>query len=237
MIPWLSSVDEFPPVDTALADPNGLLCAGADLTADRILQAYRRGIFPWFSPGQPVLWWSPNPRMVLFPHEIRISRSLTRVLRKDRFRVSIDRCFGAVIEACAATPRKSQTGTWITDAIVAGYGALHQRGLAHSVETWDGDTLVGGLYGVAIGKVFFGESMFTRATDASKVAFAHMVRHIERHRFELIDCQMKTDHLSSLGAREIPRATFCAEVERLTNDNLTSTNDAAWQRGFLTIDW
>ena len=236
MIPWLDSGDEFPSVDGAMTDPNGLLCAGTDLTPDHILAAYRRGIFPWFSPGQPVLWWSPDPRMVLFPGEIRISRSLARVLRKGRFRVSVDRCFATVIGACASTPRKNQAGTWITDAIRAGYGGLHQRGFAHSVETWEGDALVGGLYGVAIGKVFFGESMFAHATDASKVALVHLVRHLESHGFELIDCQMRTDHLSSLGAREIPRTTFCAEVARLT-DNAAATPDAAWQGGFLAIDW
>ena len=172
MIPWLEDAESFPPLECALREPNGLLCAGGDLTPQRIVLAYMSGIFPWYSPGEPILWWSPDPRMVLFPAEFRLSRSLRKTLRQGNFEVRLDSRFKAVIKACARIRRKGQAGTWITPEIQAAYGKLHELGYAHSVETWVDDRLVGGLYGIAIGKMFYGESMFAHATDASKIAFA-----------------------------------------------------------------
>jgi leucyl/phenylalanyl-tRNA--protein transferase len=214
MIPFLLPRDPFPSVDFALSEPNGLLAAGADLSPERLLDAYARGIFPWFGEDDPVLWWSPDPRMVLFCDEIRISRSLRRVIRSGRFRVTMDTAFGAVMAACG-DPRAGQEGTWITPDMLAAYSQLAALGYAHSVEAWDGPMLAGGLYGVCIGRMFFGESMFTRVTDASKVALASLVRHLERWEMPMIDCQMSTRHLASLGAREIPRAEFTRAVARL----------------------
>ena len=216
MIPWLEPDQAFPPVEQALHDPNGLLAAGADLSLDRLVSAYRRGIFPWYSEGQPVLWWSPDPRMVLYPREIIMSRSLRKRLRRRDYEIRADACFAAVMRACAA-PREGQAGTWITEDMLQAYTTLHAAGIAHSVETWIGGELAGGLYGVAIGGMFFGESMFTRATDASKLAFVHLTRQLERWSFGLIDCQMATAHLASLGAREIPRARFLRTLSELVN--------------------
>ena len=216
MVPWLAAHDPFPPVSRALDEPNGLLAAGGDLSVERLLDAYRHGIFPWYSEGQPLLWWSPDPRMVLFPQELRISRSLKKRLRRTDYEVRTDHRFADVMRACAE-PRAGQPGTWITDAMIKAYTALHAKGYAHSVETWIAGELVGGLYGVAIGRVFFGESMFTRATDASKIALAHLARQLERWDFGMIDCQMATAHLASLGAREIPRAEFMRKLTKLVN--------------------
>jgi leucyl/phenylalanyl-tRNA---protein transferase len=214
VIPWLRARDPFPPLERALDDPNGLLAAGGDLDATRLLDAYRRGIFPWSSEGQPLLWWTPDPRMVLFTDDFRASRSLRRRLREGRFEVRIDTACDSVIRECAA-PRDNQPGTWITDEIRRAYGELHQRGYVHSVETWREDALVGGLYGVAIGRVFFGESMFARETDASKVALASLVDLLRRQAVPLIDCQQETEHLASMGARTIPRARFAALLDQL----------------------
>ena len=214
MIPWLGPRDPFPPVERALRDPNGLLAAGADLSPQRLLDAYARGIFPWFSEDDPLLWWSPDPRMVLFVDELHLSRSLRRVIRSGRFRVTLDTAFRDVMEGCAE-PRPDQDGTWITPEMLHAYMRLAALGHAHSVEAWEGDTLAGGLYGVAIGRMFFGESMFSRRSDASKVAFAHLVRQLQQWEMPLIDCQMATPHLASLGAREIPRAEFLGQVRRL----------------------
>jgi leucyl/phenylalanyl-tRNA--protein transferase len=197
----------FPDPAFAETEPNGLLAVGGDLSPQRLRNAYRLGIFPWYSAGQPILWWSPDPRLVLFPDGLRISRSLRRTLRRGTFTVSLDRDFGAVIRACAA-PRPDADGTWILPEIARAYGRLHARGLAHSAEAWQGDELVGGLYGVAIGRAFFGESMFSRASDASKVALAHLARSLAAWGYALIDCQVYTPHLASLGAVEIPRAEF-----------------------------
>ncbi len=216
MIPWLATTDPFPPVELALRDPNGLLAAGADLSPERLLAAYRRGIFPWFNPGEPILWWSPDPRMVLFPDDLRISRSLGKRLRRHDYEIRVDTAFARVMAACAA-PRPKQRGTWISPAIIAAYGRLHHAGHAHSVETWIGGELVGGLYGIAIGRAFFGESMFSHATDASKLAFAHLVRQLRRWKFGLIDCQMETAHLASLGAAPIPREDFQHRLDSLVN--------------------
>ena len=216
MIPWLANDDGFPPVGRALKEPNGLLAAGADLSVPRLLQAYRSGIFPWFNEDQPILWWSPDPRMVMFPAELKISRSLGKRLRRRDYEVRADTAFGAVMRACAA-PRDGNPGTWITPQMVEAYEAFHRAGHAHSLETWIGDELAGGLYGVAVGRVFFGESMFTRATDASKIALAHLARQLERWGYGIIDCQMTTPHLARLGAREIPRAAFIRKLGELVN--------------------
>jgi leucyl/phenylalanyl-tRNA--protein transferase len=211
MIPWLYPGDAFPPLTQALQEPNGLLAAGGDLSPQRVIDAYRHGIFPWFNPGEPILWWSPDPRMVLFPAELKVSRSLRKTLKKRDYEVRVDTAFREVMRNCAA-PRDGQPGSWISEEMIAAYGRLHAMGLAHSVETWCNGELVGGLYGIALGKMFYGESMFSRATDASKIAFVHLVRQLERWGFGMIDCQMKTAHLASLGAREIPRGEF---VQRL----------------------
>ena len=216
MIPWLGNAEDFPPLELALREPNGLLCAGGDLTPQRLVQAYINGIFPWYSPGEPILWWSPDPRMVLFPAEFRISRSLRKALRKGGYQVRLDTGFKAVIQACARKRRPGQAGTWITPGIQAAYLRLHELGYAHSVETWVDGKLAGGLYGIAIGRMFYGESMFTHVADASKIAIAHLARFLEKQGFGLIDCQMNTSHLASLGAREIPRDDFILRVQRLT---------------------
>ncbi len=192
---------------------NGLLAAGGDLSVPRLLAAYRRGIFPWFNPEEPILWWSPDPRMVLFPNEFKRSRSLKKRLVRTDYQVRVDTAFTRVMQACAA-PREGAGGTWISEAMIAAYTALHEAGHAHSIETWmpdaNGDPeLAGGLYGVAIGRVFFGESMFARRTDASKIALAHLADWLQQHEFAVIDCQMNTAHLASLGAREISRLAFC----------------------------
>lgn len=212
MIPWLADTPEFPPVEMALDDPPGLLAAGGALTPEWLLAAYRRGIFPWYSEGQPILWWSLDPRLVLYPSAVRISRSLGKTLRRGQFEVRFDTAFADVIAACAA-PREGASGTWITPAMQYAYIAMHELGYAHSVEAWQDGKLVGGLYGMAIGQVYFGESMFSRSTDASKVCLAHLARHLEALNFAVIDCQMTTAHLVSLGACEIPRAAFCRLIE------------------------
>lgn len=210
MIPRLSSDATFPPVTQALREPNGLLAAGGALSAGNLLTAYRHGIFPWFSPGDPVLWWSPDPRMVLIPEEIRISGSLEKILRKGNFEVRVNTCFERVMRACAA-PRAGQSGTWIEEQMIAAYCELNELGYATSVETWRDEKLVGGLYGVALGSMFFGESMFSAVSNASKVALAHLAN----QRFGMIDCQMHTPHLASMGARLMPREEFIARLEEL----------------------
>lgn len=224
MLSWLTEDSPFPPLEAALAEPDGLLAVGGDLRPARLLDAYSHGIYPWYNEGDPILWWSPDPRMVLFPPEFKLSRSLNKRLRKGEFEVTLDRRFADVMTQCAA-PRNGQHGTWINRAMLAAYTELHRLKHAHSVEAWQGDQLVGGLYGVAIGRAFFGESMFTRVTDASKVAFAHLVRQLDRWGFGLIDCQMQTAHLASLGARPIPRSEF---KQRLA-DLIDYPNHANWQ--------
>ena len=214
MIPWLDADSRFPPVEQATVHPNGLLVAGGDLSVARLVEAYGNGIFPWFNEGQPILWWSPDPRMVLFPGTLKVSRSLAKTLRNSRFEVRADTAFRDVIQNCRM-PRGDQDGTWITAPMVEAYCELHRAGIAHSVETWLDGELVGGLYGVALGRAFFGESMFMRATDASKVALVALVRQLERWGFGLVDCQMKTAHLASFGAREIPRAEFTRRLREL----------------------
>jgi leucyl/phenylalanyl-tRNA--protein transferase len=207
MIPWLRGGAPFPPVSRALKSPNGLLCAGGELTPQRLIEAYRHGIFPWFSEGDPILWWSPDPRMVLFPDELKVSRSLRKTVERGTYETRFDTAFREVMEQCAA-PREGQNGTWIMPEMIAAYTRLHHIGFAHSVESWRDGELVGGLYGLGLGQVFFGESMFTRAPDASKVALVKLVERLEAQDVQVIDCQQATAHLATLGAREIPRKEF-----------------------------
>jgi leucyl/phenylalanyl-tRNA---protein transferase len=207
VIPLLRPNDPFPPVSKALRSPNGLLCAGADLSPGRILDAYSRGIFPWFSEGDPILWWSPHPRMVLFPGELKVSRSLRKAVAKGPFETRYDTAFAQVMVECAA-PREGQAGTWIVPEMVRAYTRLHELGFAHSVESWRDGSLAGGLYGILLDRVFFGESMFSRETDASKVALVKLVGRVKSLGVRVIDCQQATRHLASLGAREIPRRDF-----------------------------
>lgn len=224
MLTWLSrDTLDFPPLDTALRDPNGLLAAGGDLSAERLVQAYRHGCFPWYQDDQPILWWSPDPRTVLFPDELHVSRSLRKFIRQGHYEVTFDQDFAAVIQACAA-PRAYAEGTWITDQMQAAYLKLHRQGFAHSVEVRRDGELVGGLYGLAMGQLFFGESMFSRADNASKTGFVHLVQHLRHAGFALIDCQMPTEHLHSLGARAITRATFADYLKR----HLDQPNRADW---------
>ena len=212
MLAWIGPDDPFPPVSRALKEPNGLLAAGGDLSLERLLDAYRHGIFPWFSRGEPILWWSPDPRMVLHTAELKVSRSLAKNLRNKGYRVTVDTAFPEVVKGCA-----SRKETWLGKPMQAAYLALHQGGHAHSFETWRGDDLVGGLYGVAVGRMFYGESMFSRATDASKVALVTLVQELVVRGFPLIDCQMKTPLLASLGGREIPRVAFLRALTALVN--------------------
>jgi leucyl/phenylalanyl-tRNA---protein transferase len=216
MMQWLERDDPFPPVEKALRNPNGLLCAGADLTPERLLAAYRQGIFPWYSGDEPVLWWSPDPRMVLFCEELKVSRSLAKSIRNKGFELRIDTAFAKVIKACAG-PRKGESGTWLGKPMQAAYLALHRAGHARSFETWRDGKLVGGLYGVSIGRMFYGESMFSTETDASKVALVGLVEDLRRRNMPFIDCQQRTPLLASLGAREIPRREFLRRVAALVD--------------------
>lgn len=217
MIPWLGDRPAFPPLESALAEPNGLLAAGGALSPEWLLGAYGQGIFPWYNQGEPILWWSPDPRLVLVPARLRISQSLRKTLRRHRFTVRLDTAFAEVMRACAA-PRAAGVGTWITPEMQAAYQRMHELGYAHSVECWREGRLVGGLYGMALGRVFFGESMFSAETDASKVALAHLARLLAARGYGMIDCQMTTAHLMSLGAREIPRAAFRRALERWVHE-------------------
>ena len=202
---------QFPPQH--LATREGLLAVGGDLSQQRLLLAYREGIFPWFSDGEPILWWSPDPRLVLYPKKMKLSTSLKKRIRQHRFYLTADRAFEDVISECSQVPRKNQDGTWILDSMVDAYNLLHRNGFAHSIEAWQDNQLVGGLYGVSLGRCFFGESMFSRVSDASKIALAGLVQFLDALNFKLIDCQVPTPHLISLGAIEIPRKRFLAELE------------------------
>jgi len=225
MLTWLQRDSlTFPPLEKALREPNGLLAAGGDLRPERLIAAYRHGCFPWYQDGQPLLWWSPDPRTVLFPSELHVSRSLRKVIRQGHFQVTFDRAFAEVIRACAA-PRDYADGTWITTPMQQAYIDLHERGVAHSVEVWQDQQLVGGLYGLAMGRLFFGESMFSRADNASKVGFVSLVERLEAWQFELIDCQMPTQHLHSLGARAISRQAFADYLARF----LDQPSPADWR--------
>ncbi|MEZ5524344.1 MAG: leucyl/phenylalanyl-tRNA--protein transferase [Pseudomonadales bacterium] len=211
---WLEDNNlKFPAVDEALTDPDGLLAVGGDLSSARLLEAYRSGIFPWYEEGQPILWWSPNPRCVLFPDKFHVSRSFKKKLRKHAFRVTSDQAFSAVVEHCAKL-REGNEGTWITHSMSEAFRKLHQAGIAHSVEVWQEEKLVGGLYGIAMGRVFFGESMFSLCSDASKVALHELARQLGSLGFNLIDCQVHNDHLESLGATMIPRQSFINHLNR-----------------------
>lgn len=197
---------EFPP--STEAEANGLLAVGGDLSPERLLNAYSQGIFPWFSDPEPILWWTPAPRLVLYPQNIRVSKSMRSLFRKGFFRITLDHAFAEVIKRCAKSPRPGQQGTWITHEMQQAYIRLHHMGFAHSVETWKDDQLVGGLYGISLGKIFFGESMFTSQANASKYALIHLATALQRLNFEVIDCQTRTEHLVSLGAQEITRMAF-----------------------------
>ena len=234
MIPYLGPLDPFPAIASAREDMGGLLAIGGSLAPDRILTAYRHGIFPWGTVDGLPLWYSPDPRMVLFPSEFRLTRSLGRTLRSGRFEVRFDTDFRGVIERCAATPRPGQNGTWITDEMNAAYVRLHELGWAHSVETYLDGRLVGGLYGLAIGRMFYGESMFSHCTDASKVAFAHLIAGLRQLDFGLIDCQMHTEHLASLGGCEISREDFFQQVGQLTQ---AGPDQRPWHALQLTSPW
>lgn len=226
MLRWIEPGEPLPPAHEALREPDGLLAAGRDLSPARLLEAYRGGVFPWYSAGQPVLWWSPDPRMVLFLDEFRVRRSLRKILRaalrEDRWRVTHDRAFDRVIRACAE-PRDGATGTWITPAVMRAYEGLHAAGHAHSVEVWEEGDLVGGLYGVSMGRMFYGESMFARRADASKAALAALVPALRDADFRVIDCQQDTRHLASLGGRTLPRPEFLDLVR-----SLATLPDAHW---------
>ncbi len=213
---WLEAGDGFPPVEAALKEPNGLLAAGGGLSPARLLEAYRHGIFPWYSGDEPILWWSPDPRMVLYCAEVKVSRSLAKSVRNKGYELRIDTAFREVLAGCAG-PRQGEGGTWLGEDMRKAYAALHRAGHAHSFETWRQGELVGGLYGVALGRMFFGESMFSRATDASKVALVGLVEALRRRDFPLIDCQVRTPLLASLGAREIPRRAFLREIAALVH--------------------
>lgn len=217
MIPFLGPGDPFPPVEQALDNPDGLLAAGGSLTMKRLVEAYRLGIFPWFNEGDPILWWSPDPRTVLRPSEIHVSHSLRKRLKKGAHFVTLDRAFTRVVDGCAA-PRAGDSGTWLSPAMRRAYGALHNAGLAHSVEVWMDGELAGGVYGVAIGRMFFGESMFARRTDASKIGIVTFARQLERWGFPMIDCQLETAHLMSLGAEHVPRRKFVADITKLVKE-------------------
>ncbi|MBE0627171.1 MAG: leucyl/phenylalanyl-tRNA--protein transferase [Burkholderiales bacterium] len=226
MIPWLEGDQPFPPLASALAYPNGLLAAGADLSTERLLAAYRQGIFPWYSRDEPILWWSPDPRMVLIPSELKVSRSLAKTLRNRSHEIRFDSAFVAVLQGCASRGDRLDapgSGTWITDEMRSAYLQLHELGYAHSAETWIDGELAGGLYGVAIGRMFYGESMFSRVRDASKIAMVHLVRRLLRQGCGMIDCQMHTAHLASLGARAIARSEFSLRLQELVNYAATPT--------------
>lgn len=214
MIAWIEpgSDTPFPPSSNALHDPNGLLAAGGDFSPQRLLMAYSHGIFPWYDETQPILWWTPDPRMVLVPNRLHISRRLARAIRNSPYRVSADTAFLQVMHECAA-PRANQHGTWITPELTAGFEQMHELGYAHSVEIWDQQSLIGGIYGLAIGGVFFGESMFSGRTNGSKFALYHLCQHLHAHGFALIDCQVSSPHLETLGCEEISRASFEEQLE------------------------
>jgi len=209
----LNPFEAFPPAESAETDPDGLLAVGGCLSPQRLLNAYRHGIFPWYNPGEPILWWSPNPRLIIYPHRLHVSHSLAKAVKKQRFRLSFDQNFSAVMQACAK-PRTYANGTWISKEILQAYQQLFHLGVAHSIEVWQDDELVGGLYGVAIGKVFFGESMFHSVSNASKIAFVYLAQHLQDWQYELIDCQVNTSHLESLGAENMPRAEFIDLLEQ-----------------------
>ncbi len=233
-IPFLPPFDDvtpFPPVSQALAEPNGLLMAGGNLNPTRLLSAYQKGIFPWFEEGEPILWWSPNPRCILWPEKIRIRRSLKKTIRKNAFRISCNKAFSEVVSACAE-PRLNSNGTWITPEMLDAYKSLHKLEIARSVEVWQDNTLVGGLYGIRIGGLFVGESMFSRISDASKIALVHLAQNPTT---KLIDCQLKTDHLISMGAEEIPRDQYISYLEEFGELEKDKSSDGLAQDSIIMV--
>jgi len=216
----------FPSISTALTDPDGLLAVGGCLSTQRIINAYRQGIFPWYSDEDPILWWSPNPRLVVFPDQLHVSKSLQKTQRKQTFQLSFDTAFADVIQACSM-PRAQDSGTWLLPEMQAAYTRLHEEGHAHSMEAWFQGELVGGLYGIAIGQVFFGESMFHTKTDASKIAFVTLVQQLTEWGYQLIDCQVHTVHLASLGAEEMPRSDFAILLRKFLQNKPHAT---AWKK-------
>jgi len=226
---WLDPDDlnTFPDVELALMDPDGLLAVGGDLSIERLLAAYRQGIFPWYSEGQPILWWSPNPRAVLFLDELKISKSLTKSLKKPDYHVTFDMAFSEVIKACAAS-RRDASGTWIVEDMKHAYIALHQYGMAHSVEVWHGEELIGGLYGVSVGDAFFGESMFSRRSDSSKIALVYLVMQLRQWDFGFVDCQVYSEHLGTLGARQINRQNFIRLLEKHCSQDNVDAHRGSW---------
>ena len=234
MIPFLGLLDPFPPVEMTREDMGGLLAIGSNLSTARLLDAYMNGIFPWGTVEGYPLWYSPDPRMVLFPDEFRLTRSLRQTLRDRDYEVRFDSDFPAIIAGCATTPRPGQDGTWISSEMMEAYIRLHELGWAHSVEVYVEGDLTGGLYGLAIGRMFYGESMFSRRSNVSKIAFAHLVRYLQAHDFGMIDCQMRTGHLASLGGREIPRRDFLARLHELTRSPHPRQR---WANDGLDLNW
>ena len=208
----LSDEIKFPPANLARKD--GLLAVGGDLSQDRLLLAYKMGIFPWYSESEPILWWSPDPRLILYPNDIKVSKTLKKVIQKDIFHITIDQAFNQVITSCARIRLHKNEGTWIVDDMIKSYCKLHESGFAHSVEAWHEGELAGGLYGVSLGRCFFGESMFTRISNASNVAFVFLAQYLKSLSFDIIDCQISTEHLINFGAREIPRKDFLKQLEK-----------------------
>jgi leucyl/phenylalanyl-tRNA--protein transferase len=226
---WLSETHhEFPPVH--LAEQEGVLAIGGDLSPERLLKAYSLGIFPWYNPGEPILWWSPDPRFVLFPDRLKVSKSMRPYFNQGKFQVSFDQCFEEVIRQCGQQIRNGQSATWITEDMIQGYVKLHQMGYAHSVEVWKEKDLVGGLYGIALGSIFFGESMFTRVNNASKFGFISLVRTLKARGYWLIDCQQETNHLGSLGAEPIPRTSFMEYLERNRQQAFIAESWKGWSK-------
>ncbi len=221
---WLGETLEFPNTASALTDPDGLLAVGGDLSVERLLCAYRQGIFPWYSEGQPILWWSPSPRTILIPDKLHLGRSNRKLFNKAPFTIKVNHAFRQVIEHCAAAPRADQDGTWIMPEMIEAYCDLHKAGHAHSIEAWQDEQLVGGLYGVSVGKAFFGESMFSLSSGASKFAFMSLVKTLQKWDFQLIDCQIYTDYLASFGAQEVPREEF----EQRLDSAVSYPNDTQW---------
>ncbi len=219
------STQPFPSAENALKNPNGLVAVGGCLSPERLINAYKQGIFPWFNPGDPLLWWSPNPRLTLFPDHYKPSKSLQRLFKKNKFTLSINRFFPEVISACAK-PRKNQPETWISHDMISAYKVLHKKGFVHSVEVSRNDTLIGGLYGVSIGQVFFGESMFHIESNASKIAFYYLIMKLREWDYQLIDCQVKSEHLINWGAKELPRTEFIALINLYCDK---AANQMAWK--------
>ena len=225
---WLDDETRFPPTHQALDDPNGLLAVGGDLSPTRLVEAYQLGVFPWYSEGQPILWWTPDPRMVVIPNQLHISRTIRKLAKKRPFKITVDHAFENVIRHCAQIPRNHEEGTWIDEHIFEAYCELHHLGIAHSIEAWHNNELVGGLYGVALGKAFFGESMFSKHSGASKMAFVTLALQLQTWKFELIDCQIYTDYLHSFGAQEIPRTEFEALLKKAIPSDHNETRPFDW---------